>query len=234
MEDTESVNADLVYECTLAIIVASNRLKTRSVESLVVLSLVERIKAVWDHVLSEEDREEVRSFALSEKPLLLIKNNLSASQVSEILNELTRDTCPIKSKIPPLLIVTMETLAATGRFAAWVGDTSDSVMKSDPSTWIPSLPSVFSEQNSHPAHSKQTFIKKKDASMTRPSSNVILAPTTIRREVQVGIDMLPVPSGKASRKVGIHIGAPPESKKRISFKVHGDTQWSRLGSLFRH
>jgi len=233
LEDTGSVNADLFYECTLAIIVASNRLKTRSVESLVVFRLVERMKAVWNHVLSEEDREEVRSFALSEKPLLLIKNKLSASQVSEILNELTRDTCPIKSKIPPLLIVTMETLAATGRFAAWIGDTSDSVMKSDPSSWIPSLPSMFSEQNSHPARSKQTLIKKKDVSTTRSSFNATLAPTSMRRVDHVGIDMLPIPSGKPSRKVGIHIGPPPQSKKRISFKVHGDTQWSRLESLFR-
>ena len=223
----DSLRPNLFYIATIDVLVASNRLKTRSVESLVLLRLVERAQAVWKRVLSEEDRQEIRNYALSEKPIVYVKNNLTAAQVSRILDLVSQNTFPLKTRIPPLLILSMETVASTSKFAEWVSDSSSKLIESNPSSLLTSLSDLWSEKSAPPFHGKT----HKRKTVPEPKSTPSL--TNTPNSEKIGIDMSPLPCSRTNkRRIGVHIGPPPKPKERIAFKVHGESHWNSLRDFF--
>ena len=224
----DSIDGNVLYESVFALLVASNRIKSRSVESLVLKRILEQAQFVWKDVMSQEDRDEIRKYAFSEKPVLIIKNNLSSSQVASLLNQLTKETCPVRAKIPQIFILTMETVSATNRISDWISDSSSSLMKSDPTSWLPSLSAILVDHNGSSSLSKTQSKKRKvvilETHFSKSRSNSIIESASHG----VGIDMSPIPSSKAPRPAGVHVGPPMKPKPRITFNVHGDSQWTRL------
>ena len=202
----------MLFKAVIGILQASNRLKSKSVEAMVVGALLHDAGDIWKSVLSDTERDLVRSYMNSEKSLYLIKNKFSPSQMSEILSEVTKDQCPFRTKIPNYILVTMETITATSNF----------VTSLTPSAWLPVWPSSETAPK----------LKKKRISVliesNQQSFNVLPAPKG------VGIDMMPIQSSRAPRQIGVHIGPPAKPKKRIPFAVHGQSVFARMTSYFHN
>jgi hypothetical protein len=127
--------------------------------------------------------------------------------------EVTKESCPFRTKIPDYLLVTMETITTTSNLvSAWIPDTS--------SWWSSGVPET--------PVTKKSMVKKKPSHKILQESNYQgpspSPPTRVGRESIIqdpspGIDMMPIPSSKHPRPIGVQIG-PPIIKKRISFAVH--------------
>lgn len=129
VEDLEFVDDELFFQCTISVLRMANQPRSKiSVDLLVIRALVEEFEHLWRNVLSDEDKKIFKSYLTSERPLYFIKNKLTAQQVSGIFTELTKETFPFRSAVPKVILVTMETIAATTNLVSWIGDSSKSLM----------------------------------------------------------------------------------------------------------
>ena len=204
IDQSEDVDSDLYFEATMSLLKISNKKNKDTVEAIVVRGIVDEVLHLWTEVLSVEEKYLFKAYLMSEKPLYFIKNKLSASQVSEILKELTKENCPFREKIPSYIILPMETIAATANLVTWMGATS-------PKNWLPDL----------------SVRPKKEKRLEKPPIRVSVVEERTRGQ---GIDMFPIPSGKAEKPRGLTIGVS-KKQTRINFKVHGDTPIRRLQTI---
>jgi hypothetical protein len=232
----DSVDEELFFQSALQLLEMSNNIGSNNVSTIIVKRIVTDLRTLWREVLSEEDKQLLRDYGRSERPLYFIKNKLSASQVAQLLNEVTKDTCPFQKAVPPYILVTMETVAKTSQFVGWISDAS--------TAWIPSWPATDSKKPKRAAVAKSpvakpAFKETAKAPLKRGNSIFQIAPVepqpetqqptrpALQRQKTVGIDMFPILSGTVSQ-TGVNMGPPPKPKKRIAFKVHNQSVWNRL------
>ena len=199
------MDPNLLFDTVLGLLKIANRSGARrlSVDLIVVRDLSHAVSHLWRDVLTPEERYIFSGYVSSEKPLYLIKNKLTAAQVSEILTELTKDSCPFRKTVPPYILLPMETIAATANFVSWLGDTS-----------------MWSTGTSKPLKRKMTIKPQKSV------SSFINTPEDREFSPKQGIDIFPV-----SRPRGVQIGTSKSRSKRIDFRVHNDTLLRRLTAL---
>lgn len=186
-------------------------------------ALIHELNDLWKITLSDEERDMLRKYVNSEKSVYLLKNKLTPSQVGLILDEVTKETCPFRSRIPNYLLVTMQTMSKTTQFMSSIATTA--------TNWIPSVPSstawfAWGTPNTNPAK-RHSFLSERPTLIVLKQSAVAprIAPTG------GGIDMMPVPISRHAKPVGIQIGPPMKPKQRIDFVVHNNTVWSRVGNI---
>lgn len=174
VEDMEFVDDELFFQCAISVLRMANQPRSRvSVDILVIRALVEDFEHLWKNVLSDDDKKIFKSYMTSEKPLYFIKNKLTAQQVSEIFTEITKETCPFRNAVPKVILVPMETIAATTNLVSWIGDSSKSIMSM-------SLPSMgFGEK-----------VTKKD----KPVQPVVRLAHPVKRQSIIRGNDLPMPS----------------------------------------
>jgi hypothetical protein len=197
------VDPNLLFDTVLALLKIANKSRSRrfSVDLIVVRDLSHAVSHLWKDVLTQEERSIFSGYVASEKPLYLIKNKLTAAQVSAILTELTRESCPFRTAVPPYILLPMETIAATANFVSWLGDTS-----------------MWSMGTSKPP--------KRKISPKKSVSSFINTPEDREPFPKQGIDIFPV-----ARPRGIQIGTSKSRSRRIEFRVHNDTILRRLTAL---
>ena len=220
-----------------------------TVSAILVKKVVVELSSLWRQVLTDKEKQILRDYARSEKPLYFIKNKLSAAQVAQLLGELTKETCPFQRAVPSYILVAMETVAKTSQLVGWISDAS--------AGWMPSWP-VSDSKNSKrspvhkPPSSKRPQLESAYAPLKRGDSILQLRPDpsscqpipvsqyrsrvdcledsakpVLQRQRTIGIEMFPVLSGTVSQS-GVRMGPPAKPKKRISFKIHNDSIWTRL------